>query len=66
MTGFSTLDRNWRQKMIEWFKRNAYEINFFISGWCAFAALDNLLRGNYAWAAVNAGLAYLNIKLSKM
>lgn len=51
--------------MIEWFRRNVYEINFFIAGWCAFAALDNLGRGQYAWAAINAGLSYLNIRLSR-
>ena len=51
--------------MIEWFKENVYEINFFIAGWCSFAALDNLIKGDYVWAGINAGLAYLNIKLSK-
>ena len=51
--------------MIEWFKRNVYEINFFISGWCALAALDSFGRGDYVWAAVNAGLSYLNIKLAR-
>ena len=52
--------------MIEWFRRNAYEINFFIAGWCAFAALDNLIKGNYGWAALNAVLSYINIKFSKL
>lgn len=51
--------------MIEWFRRNAYELNFFIADWCGFAALDNLVRGNYAMAAVNLGLSYLNIKFAK-
>ena len=51
--------------MIEWFRENSYEIGFFVAGWCGFAALDNLLRGQYVWAALNAGLVYLNIKLSK-
>ena len=51
--------------MIEWFKRNVYEINFFIAGWCAFACLDNLIKGDYVWAAINGGLAYLNIKLAR-
>lgn len=50
--------------MIEWFKRNAYEINFFVAGWCAFSALDCLIKGNYGFAALNAILVYLNIKLS--
>jgi hypothetical protein len=51
--------------MIKWIERNVYEINFFIAGWCAFAALDNLLKGNYVWAFINAGLAYINIRLAK-
>ncbi len=51
--------------MLEWFRRNVYEINFFIAGWCAFAALDNLLRGQYIWAGINAALSYINIRLSK-
>ena len=52
--------------MIEWFKRNAYEINFFISGWCAFAALDNFGRGQYGWAVFNLILSVANAKLARM
>ena len=51
--------------MIEWFRKYSYEINFFIAGWCGFAALDNLVRGNYLWAVINAGLVYLNITFAK-
>ena len=51
--------------MLDWFKRNVYEIGFFVAGWCTFAALDSLLKGSYAMAAVNAGLVYLNIKFAK-
>lgn len=51
--------------MIEWFKRNVYEINFFVAGWCAFAALDSLAKGSYILAAVNAVLVYINIKFAK-
>ena len=51
--------------MLEWFKRNTYEIGFFVAGWCAFAALDSLLKGSYILAAVNAGLVYINIRMAK-
>ena len=53
------------ENMLDWFRRNVYEINFFVAGWCAFAALDSLLKGNYLFAAVNAALVYINIKMSK-
>ncbi len=51
--------------MFEFFKKHVYEINFFVAGWCAFAALDSLLKGSYILAAVNAVLVYINIKLAK-
>lgn len=51
--------------MLEWFKRNVYEINFFIAGWCAFATLDSLVKENYGMAALNAVLVFVNIRLAK-
>lgn len=51
--------------MFKWIQNNIYEINFFVAGWCAFSALDNLAKGNYAWAALNGVLAFVNIKLAK-
>jgi hypothetical protein len=51
--------------MLDWFKNYVYEINFFVAGWCAFAALDSLLKGSYILAAVNAVLVYINIKFAK-
>ena len=51
--------------MLDWFKRNVYEINFFIAGWCAMACIDSIGKGDYVWAAVNGGLCYLNIKLAR-
>lgn len=51
--------------MIEWFKRNVYEINFFVAGWCAFAVLDSLAKGSYVLAALNVVLVYFNIKMAK-
>jgi hypothetical protein len=49
-----------------WYHRNYYSITWFIVGWLSFACLDNLLRGNYIWAAIDAGLAYFNYKMSQM
>lgn len=51
--------------MIEWFRKYSYEISFFIAGWCALACFHDLGKANYAWAAINAGLVYLNIKLAR-
>lgn len=50
--------------MLEWFKNHIYEINFFVAGWCAFAALDSLIKGSWLLAALNAVLVYINIKLA--
>lgn len=49
---------------MDWIKNHIYEINFFIAGWCAFAFLDQLVRGNYLMALLNAALVYINIKLA--
>ena len=54
-----------RQKMIDWFRRYSYEISFFIAGWCALAALNDLAKGDYVWALISAGLSYLNIRLAR-
>jgi hypothetical protein len=44
----------------KWYSRNQDAITWFLVGWCTFAGLDNLLSGDYVWAAVNAALAYAN------
>ena len=51
--------------MLDWFKRNSYEISIFISGWCALACLNALAKGDYLWAVIDAGLVYANLKLAK-
>ena len=51
--------------MLDWFREHQYEIGFFIAGWCAMAALNDLAKGEYVWAAINAGFAYLNIRIVK-
>jgi hypothetical protein len=49
---------------MNWFKYHQREISFFIAGWCALACIEDLAKGNYALAAVNAALVVLNIKLA--
>ena len=51
--------------MLEWFKRNSYEISFFVAGWCTLACLHDLAQHDYIWAAVNGALAYVNIKMAR-
>ena len=46
---------------MDWINRNSDKVSMFVGGWCAFAALDNLARGNYAWALFNALLVWANI-----
>lgn len=47
-----------------WYSRNQDAITWFLVGWCTFAGLDNLVSGDYFWAALNFAFAYLNYKLS--
>ena len=54
-----------KKKMLDWFKRNQYEISFFIAGWCALATIDCFSRGDWVWALVNAFLVWFNIRLNK-
>jgi hypothetical protein len=51
--------------MREWFRTHVYEINFFVAGFCASAALSSIATGNYGLAALNAVLVYVNIRLAK-
>ena len=50
---------------MEWFSKYRTEIGFFISGWCAFAALNSLGQGEYGWAAFNAALSYINARFAR-
>jgi hypothetical protein len=52
--------------MRNWYIRNQDRITWFIVGWLSFASLDNLVNGDYIWAAVLAFLAYCNYKLEKI
>lgn len=49
-----------------WWTRNHLEITWFVIGWLAFATLDQLVSGNYIWAAINAFLLWANYKLRKV
>ena len=49
-----------------WYIRYQDNINWFVIGWLAFAMLDNLGRGSYGWAALDAALIYINYNLGKM
>ena len=54
-----------KKKMFDWFRRNQYEISYFIAGWCALAALNCFAKGDYLWMAVNGFLVYANIRISR-
>lgn len=49
--------------MKEWFNTYGSEITWFIIGWLAFGLLDNLAKGNFGWALVDAVLIFVNFKL---
>ena len=47
-----------------WYVRNQDAITWFLIGWLTFAGLDNLISGQYGWAAVNFVLAFGNYKMN--
>lgn len=49
-----------------WYVRNQDAITWFIIGWLAFGMLDNVVKQEYIWAAVQAVLIWGNYKLSKV
>jgi hypothetical protein len=49
-----------------WYVSNQDAITWFLIGWLAFALLDNLIQGDYIWAAVTAVLLWLNYTLRKV
>lgn len=52
--------------MRNWWIRNQDAITWFLIGWLAFGLLDNLVKGQYGWAAFDAALIYLNYKLIRV
>ena len=52
-------------KFRDWYISNYDAITWFIIGWLSFSLLDNLLRGQYLWALVDAAIIYINYKLSQ-
>jgi hypothetical protein len=49
--------------MFDWFRRNGYEISWFVIGWLAFACLNEIGKGNYVWAAIDAILVLINYQM---
>jgi hypothetical protein len=49
-----------------WYVRNQDMITGFIMGWLCMSCIDNISRGNYIWAALEAGLVYVNYKMGRM
>jgi len=47
----------------DWYINNQDEITWFIIGWVSMSCLDNLVRGSYGWAAIDAAIAYLNYRM---
>ena len=45
-----------------WYVRNQDAITWFIIGWLTWAGIDQLVQGNYIWAAIDAALIYINYK----
>ena len=50
---------------IEWCRYHQSEITWWLIGWLSMAVIDDIVRENYIWAIVDAGLIYLNYKLYK-
>lgn len=46
-----------------WYIRNQDAITWFLIGWLTWSGIDNLVNGQYIWAAVNAFLIWVNYKL---
>ena len=47
-----------------WYVRNQDAITWFIIGWLSLSCVDNLARGNYIWAAVDAAIVFINFKFA--
>lgn len=50
---------------IAWFRRNQYEIAWFLIGWLTLAGLHEIQRGDGVGALIDFALAYLNYRLMK-
>ena len=46
-----------------WYVRNQDAITWFIIGWLSFALLQDIITGDWVWAAINAALIVFNYKL---
>ena len=50
--------------MIDWIRRNADNISMFVAGWCALAAINDLINERYGWASLNIFLSVVNVWLA--
>lgn len=51
--------------MITWMREHSRDISLFVAGWCALAAIQDIIIENYVWAVINSALAVLNIWLAR-
>lgn len=49
--------------MRNWYIRNQDAISWFLIGWLSMGLLDNLIRGQYIWAAISAVIIWINYKM---
>jgi hypothetical protein len=47
-----------------WYVRNQDAITWFIIGWLSLSCIDNLTNGSYFWAAFDAVIVFINLKLN--
>lgn len=50
---------------INWFRRNQYEIGWFLVGFMSMEGIHSLQRGDTVGALIDFGFAYLNYRLVK-
>ena len=53
------------KRVMEWYVQYQCEITWWVIGWLSCAGIDALLRENYIFAIVDAGLAYFNYYMWK-
>lgn len=49
--------------LVNWIRNNYTEIVWFVIGWLTYGCLDQLGRGHYVMALVDAALIYFNYVL---
>ncbi len=49
-----------------WYVRNQDAITWFLIGWLSLSCINSLADGNLIWAAISAGIVWLNYSLRKV